>query len=285
MRPWIVFVVAAALCACASVNKTAVGVVADTLSRGEIATLDEPDYYIARDAWPAQINLVETLSAASPQNTALHVLAAKGLGGGSFFFIEDESPARAKALYRRGLDHALKALAPRIDGDPVQMPLADLTHELARLGKDDVPALFWAGFDWAGYVNLSKDDAAALAELPRVAAFMTRVSEIDPGFQFGGADLFFGVYYASRPAILGGDLAKSKAAFERVHKLTKGQYLMAHVLNARWYAVAAQDRALFEQLLRKVIDAPSGEMTGARLSDEVAKRKAAALLKKMDDLF
>ncbi len=114
---------------------------------------------------------------------------------------------------------------------------------------------------------------------------MTRVEELDPTFHFAGADMFFGVYYASRPRILGGDPEKAKAAFERVHKITKGEYLMTHVLNARWYAVAVQDRELFKQLLTKVLEAPSGGLPGSRLTDEAAKRKAGFLLEKIDDYF
>ena len=114
---------------------------------------------------------------------------------------------------------------------------------------------------------------------------MKRVYELDPAFHFGGADLFFGVYYASRPPMLGGDAAKAKTHFEWAHKITRGNYLMTHVLNARWYAVATQDRELFKQLLTKVLESPAGTLPDARLTDEAAKKKAAQLLEKIDDFF
>jgi hypothetical protein len=60
---------------------------------------------------------------------------------------------------------------------------------------------------------------------------------------------------------------------------------MTHVLNARWYAVAVQDRELFAQLLKKVLESPSGRLALSRLSDEAAKRKATVLLEKIDDFF
>ena len=60
---------------------------------------------------------------------------------------------------------------------------------------------------------------------------------------------------------------------------------MTHVLNARWYAVAIQDRELFKQLLTKVLESPAGVLPEARLTDEAAKRKAAAYLEKIDDYF
>jgi hypothetical protein len=268
------------------VNHVAALSTADILTLGRGATLDEPDYQLARDAMPAQLKLVETLIVSEPADRGLRRLAAEGFAGGAFLFLEDTDPARAKGLYLRGRDHALAALAlkSRFAG-LANKTLDDFETTLKSATIDDVPDLFWAGAGWGGYVNLSKDDASALAELPKVVALMTRVQEIEPAFHFAGADMFFGVYFASRPRILGGDPVKAKAAFDRVHKSTKGEYLMTHVLNARWYAVAVQDRELYKQLLTKVLESPSGQLPQARLTDEAAKRKAAVLLEKIDDYF
>lgn len=275
-----------ALAGCSAVDRVAVRSTADVLGLGRTASLDEPDYQLAKDAMPAQLKLLETLIAADPGNLGLRRLAAEGFAGGAFLFLEDSEPVRAKALYLRGRDHALAGLAlqKRFAGLAAK-PLDEFAADLKSAGPDDVPDLFWAGFGWAGFVNLSKDDAAALADLPKVVALMGRVAELDPGYHFAGADLFTGVYYASRPALLGGDARKAKEAFERAHKATKGQYLMTHYLNARWYAVSVQDRELFSQLLKKVLETPSGQLPEARLTDEAAKRKAAALLEKIDDYF
>jgi hypothetical protein len=277
---------AAALAGCSAVNHVAVRSTADILTLGRGATLEEPDYQLAREAMPAQLKLVETLIVSEPADRGLRRLAAEGFAGGAFLFLEDSDPARAKALYLRGRDHALAALAlkSRFAGLS-NRTLDDFEAALKSATVDDVPDLFWAGAGWGGYVNLSKDDASALAELPKVTALMTRVDELDPSFHFAGADMFFGVYYASRPRILGGDPAKAKAAFERVHKVTKGEYLMTHVLNARWYAVAVQDRELFKQLLTKVLESPPGRLPESRLTDEAAKLKAGRLLEKIDDYF
>jgi len=281
---------AAAVSGCSAVNhatdRVAVRSTADILAQGRSATLDEPDYQLARDAMPAQLKLIETLIVAEPEDRDLRRLAAEGFAGGAFLFVEESDPARAKGLYLRGRDHALAALAlkPRFAG-LAAMPLDQFLETLKTATADDVPDLFWAGTGWAGYVNLSKDDAGALAELPKVVALMSRVVELDPNYHFDAADIFFGVYYASRPRLLGGDPEKAKVAFARAHKATKGEYLMTHVLNARWYAVAVQDRELFKQLLTKVLESPSGRLPEARLTDEAAKLRAKALLEKIDDYF
>jgi hypothetical protein len=277
---------AAALAACSAVNRVAVMSTADIMTQGRAANLEEPDYQLAREALPAQLKLIETLIASDPGNRGLRRLAAEGFGGAGFLFIEDAEPARAKGFYLRGRDHALAALGlkSRFAG-LAGKSLDEFQTALKSAALDDVPDLFWAGFCWGGFINLSKDDAGALAELPKVVALMSRVQELDPSYHFAGADLFFGVYYASRPKILGGDPEKAMAAFARASAATKGEYLMTDVLTARWYAVAVQDRELFKRLLTRAIESPSGQLPEARLTDEAAKRKAAGLLEKIDDYF
>ncbi len=286
MRKAVPLFLACLAASCSTIEQAALRKATALFERGRPVTLDEPDWQLAKDAAPSQLKLAETLLHSDPENLGLRRLAAEGFGGGAFLFWEDAEPARAKGLYLRGRDHALIALARK----PAFKGLKDLPQDkfeaaLAQATAEDLPDLFWAGFSWAGWVNLSKDDAAALAELPKAVALMRRVYDLDKTYHFAGADLFFGVYYASRPPILGGDPRKAKEHFDWAHRITKGDYLMNHVLNARWYAVAVQDRELFKQLLNKVLDAPAGKLPEAGLTDAAAKKKAAALLERIDDFF
>ncbi len=278
---------AAALSACASVSRLTARSTADLLVRGRAAALDEPDYELGREAMASQISLLETLLASDPDDLRLRRLTAETMGGSAFLFLEPAAPPRAKALYRRGREQALAALAlddPRFKGLAALPPEAFQTA-LKAAKAEAVPDLFWAGFCWAGEINLAKDDASELADLPKAVALMARVRELDPAYHFHGADLFFGVYDASRPPLLGGNPKRAGEEFDRVRAATAGKYLMALVLEARWYAVAVQDRDLYERLLKTVLAAPSGQLPEARLTDEAAKRRAAALLEKTDDYF
>lgn len=271
---------------CASIDRYALRMTASMLARGRKAALDEPDYQLGRDAVASQLKLIETLLVSEPENLSLRRLAAEGFSGYAFLFVEDAEPNRAKGLYIRGRDHALAALAFKsVFIGLKDKNIDDFEKALKWAKKEDVPDLFWAGSGWGGMINLSKNDSSALAELPKVVLLMKRAWELDPAFHFGGVDMFYGVYYASRPAMLGGDPAKAKVHFDWAHKITRGHYLMTHVLNARWYAVAVQDRELFKQLLTKVIESPAGVLPEARLTDEAAKRKAAIYLEKIDEYF
>ena len=282
----VLFILSLAGAGCGSIDRYALRTTASMLERGRKTSLEEPDYQLGRDAVAAQLKLIETLLVSDPGNLPLHRLLAEGFGGYAFLFVEDSEPNRAKGLYIRGRDHALEALALKSTFKGLKDKNGeDFEKALKWAKKEDVPDLFWAAFGWGGMINLSKNDASALAELPKVVLLMTRVYELDKTFNFAGADLFFGVYYASRPAMLGGDPVKARTHFEWAHRITGGKYLMTHVLNARWYAVAVQDRELFKQLLTKVVEAPSGVLPEARLTDEAAKKKAAIYLEKIDDYF
>jgi hypothetical protein len=275
-----------AVSAACSPRTLAVRETARVVAAGAPALFEEPDAALARESFGAQLKLLEMLLRSDPGNADLLALAAEGFGGYAFLFLEDEAPERAKGFYLRGRDHALR-LAARND-DLAGLAEADLASAEAKLKQaeaEDAPALFWAAFGWAGYINLSKDSPAALAELPKAVALMARARELDPDYHFAGADLFFGLYYGSRPAILGGDLKKAGAAFQEARRRTAGKYLMTYVLEAKHFAVGAQDPELFKSLLTKVREAPSGQLPNARLTDEVAKKKAEKLLEKVDDLF
>lgn len=269
------FFTLAALTGC-SLNTLALRSTTTLMGRGVSAYYDESDPQLAREAMASQLKFIEGLLQSDPKDGRLNLLAAEGFGSYAFLFIEDSQPQRAKAFYLRGRDYALRSL----DTTPERAE-----GSLAARGRADAPALFWAAFCWAGHINLAKDSPEAVVGLPAAVALMKRAHELDPDFNFAGADLFFGAYFASRPKLLGGDTGKAEEHFKWAQRLTGGEYLMADVLEAKTLAVALQDRARFEALLAKVKEAPAGRLPGARLADEVAKLKAASLMEKIDDLF
>lgn len=269
-----------------SMRTVALRTTVDLLERGAPATRDEGDWRLARDAMPAQIAMVEGLLRSAPEDARLLRLAAQGLAGYAFLFIEDEDPRRARDLYERACDRGMAALGRREELRGIaELPLDRFEAALKRAEREDAPDLFWAAFSWAGHINLSKNSPSAVAELPKAVAMMRRVLELDPGYNFAGADLFFGVYYASRPAILGGDVKKAREHFAAARSRADDKYLMALVLEARYAAVALQDRKLFADLLTQARDAEAGRLPEARLADEAAKLKARDLLERIDELF
>ncbi|MFA5140560.1 MAG: TRAP transporter TatT component family protein [Elusimicrobiota bacterium] len=269
-----------------SLKSVALRTTGSLLRTGSAAYHTEADPALAKDAMPGQLKLLESLLQSSPDDPRLLSALAEGYVGYSFLFLEDEAPERAKGLYRRAADYGMRLLGrkKRFRGLDRMRP-EELDTALKGAGRGDVPALYWTAYALAGWANLDMNDPEALAALPRAARMMGRVLELDPGFQFGGPDIFFGVYYGVRPRIAGGDPEKSKAHFDAALSRGGGRYLTAGLLCAKYYAATVLDEALFRNLLKSVLEAPADALPEARLANEVAKLKAKKLLEKTDDLF
>jgi hypothetical protein len=169
--------------------------------------------------------------------------------------------------------------------DPVSSPFNEFEAELSNLGKDDVPYMFWTGTCWGSWIRLNLGSMAALAELPRVAALMKRVLLLDEQFYYGGPHLFMGIWFASRPKIAGGDLAKAELHFKKALEFSQNKFLMTHIYYADQYARKAFDKDLFVATLEKVLDTPADDMPELTLLNTVAHKRAKEMLEQLDDYF
>lgn len=255
------------------------------MDSGVAAMNREPDLELAKAAIPANLKLVESLTREIPTNRELRIHAAQGFYGYTFGFVEDENPARASALYRRGLEHALAALETAGLGDPMTMQRDVLHQKLAALERDAVPDLFWAASNWAKWIDLNRTDPARIADMGKVESLMQRVLELDETFYFGGPHIFFGVWYGSRPPMLGGNFALSEMHFGKAQNITQGKLLIADVLYAQYLAVQQGDRKTFHDKLTAVIDTPSDSYPEMALANAIAQHKAKILLKNEEELF
>ena len=109
-------------------------------------------------------------------------------------------------LFARAKEYGLGALQLIGIQDPVSQPFDAFEADIAKRTRKDVPYLFWAGASWGNWIGLNQGSMAAMAELPKVEMLMRRALELDEGFYYGGPHIFMGIWYASRPAMAGGDL-------------------------------------------------------------------------------
>lgn len=269
-----------------STQKLAVRVTSGLLVNGMAAINEESDLILAEQAIASDLKLLEALLRSDPGNKKLLLMAAEGYTGYALGFVEDQSPKRASRFYLRARDFAMtvlkknKSFAAARAGD-----MAKFSAALTSFKKKDVPALFWAANAWGSYINLNKTEVNALADLARVEALMKRALQLDETFYYGGPHLFLGSILASRPAMLGGNPAKAKEHFTACFRISKNKYLLAKYLYAKTYAVQIQDRELFKNVLQEIINAPENLLPEKRLTNEIAKKKAKALLEQEEDLF
>jgi len=268
------------------VQTIAVTTVGNIASDGFSAITEEGDLSFAEEALPGNIKLLEVMLKNDPENERLLMLISQGYSSYALGYLEDSLQDRARDFYKRGRDFGLRMLrqdagvARALDGT-----IDDLRAALATREKDLVPAAFWTAFGWGSYIYLSLDNMDAIGDLPRTEALMEFVARHDSTYYFGGAHVFLGTLFGSRPRMLGGNPERAKAHFETALRLNGGKFLMTYVYYARSYAVQTQDQQLFNELLAKVESASLDILPEFRLANAIAKQKARRLLSHQSDVF
>ncbi len=248
------------------------------------AVLDNPDLETVRDGAPAYLILIDGLVAQSPDNVNLLSQAAMLNSVYGAAFVEDEK--RNQALQSKALGFASKATCRGIDDgcDLRTRPYPEFERWLAGLDEKQVPLLYRLGGTWAGWIQAHGDDFVAIAELGRVKALMSRVIDLDEGFDRGGAHLYMGLFETILPAGLGGKPEVGRKHFERAVELSGGRHMLTKVMFAEQYARLVFDRELHDRLLQEVLATDPAE-PGLTLINVVAQERAATLLESADAYF
>lgn len=248
---------------------------------GTRAMNQETDLVLAAAALPANLKFVEGLIALDLRNPRLRSYAAQGLYAYAFGFVEDQDRSRASALYERCVHHAIAGLrATGLPADPAALPVDRLREAVAGLGRDAVPNLFWAGSCWGKWVDMNRSDPRRLADLGRALVLIQRVLALDESYQYGGAHLFLGTYYSSRPPLLGGDYAAARRHFDRAREISAGRVFLVDLLEAQYLDRQLQDREAFHRRLSAIVAGRVEPGSDTALQNRISQRKARALLEK-----
>jgi hypothetical protein len=256
------------------------------LDSGSAAMNRETDLELAAAAIPANLKLIEGMLIEDPNNRELLLFAAEGFYGYSYGFVERDDPARAGTFYRRCQDYALRALA--LDGihiDPGTDSETALQSATAGADRGSVPALFWAASCLAKGIDLNRDDISSIAGLSGAAVLMQRVLELDDEFYYGGAYLFFGVYYGGRSPMFGGDFARAEQNFRHAAGINNNKLLLVDLLWAEYLHRQQLDRPAFHERLVYILEAPDDLYPEMALVNAIARQRAAQLLTQEDEWF
>ncbi|MFH0953233.1 MAG: TRAP transporter TatT component family protein [Verrucomicrobiota bacterium] len=245
----------------------------------------ESDLQLVKDAVPAYLLLLDALVESSPDSARVLLAAADAQTAYATAFVDKAEAARAADMYAKARDYGLRVLCRNRKFRKVHdQPLDRFETALPSFRKRDVPALYTTATAWSGWIISKSDSMAALAELSKAMALMKRVYQLDPGYQHGGPDMFFGIYYAVQPRGGGQDLQKSKEHFERAFLYAGDDLQLPRVAYAEFYARYAFDRELFEKTLKGVTEHKTSQPS-LTLMNEVARKRAEVLLEKADELF
>jgi hypothetical protein len=278
------------LLASCGVRRAATTVTAGLISDGLTAVESESDLWIAKQSILPLAKVLEVLHAGDPGNERFSALMAKVYGNVAFGFFEPrhiEAGGEEKAVwkermvryYKAGSENGMRALKSRL-GDGIGGTIMEFERSVKKAKKGDVPLMFWTAFDLGSFVNMKRDDIAAVADLPKVQSLLERVLELCPDFGYGSALAFKAVMLGSRPKMLGGDPEEAAKLFEKAISLSDGKYLMNKVLYAEWHAIPQGNATLAKKLLEEVASAGSTVLKGQELANALAIERARILLKR-----
>jgi hypothetical protein len=246
----------------------------------------ETDLELAREAMPANLKLIEGMLIEDPGNTGMRVYAAEGFYGYAYGFIELEDSERASRFYRRCYNHALQALEDTgIQVDPESISPADLETTIGKAGEKSVPALFWSASCLGKWIDLNRDKPVGIIEMSSAAIMMQRVLELDDDFYYGGAHMFFGVYYGARSPMLGGNHELAEEHFRKAAAINQDRLLLVDLLQAEFLDRQRLDQAGFNKRLTRVVEAPDNLYPEMALINGIAKQRARHLLTLEDNWF
>jgi hypothetical protein len=245
----------------------------------------QTDLDLLQEGAPSLLLLIDGLIAADPGNDRLLMTATQAYGMYASVLAEHGKAERAVNMSIKARDYGI-SLINRLPGleNLNGQTLADLEMALAKIKPDKVGYLFWGAYGWAVWIEYQEGAPAAMADLPIVERIMLRVVELDESYYHGGAHIFLGAYYGSRPQIYGGKPEESRKHFERALAINKRKFLLTQVVYAQTYARMMFDRQLYLQLLTEVIEQPLTDSSMAA-SNKLAKVRAAKLITQVDEYF
>jgi len=245
----------------------------------------QTDLELLQDGAPSLLLLLDGLIASDPKNKRLLMTATKAFGAYATVLYEEGQVERAVSMSIKSRKYGINLLE--------QLPglknindntLTEIDQSLEKISRGKVGNLFWGAYGWAIWIQYQNGAPAAMVDLPIVEKIMLRVIELDDSYYYGGAHIFLGSYYGSRPKILGGKLEESRQHFERALVLNGRKFMLTHVAYAETYARTMFDRKLYSELLTEVIEQPLTDSDMAA-SNKLAKVKAEKLIVQIDDFF
>ncbi|HEV8323293.1 MAG TPA: TRAP transporter TatT component family protein [Myxococcota bacterium] len=154
---------------------------------------------------------------------------------------------------------------------------------LTLLPTDAIGLMYWYATN-LGKWAVEKGFTTVLGRKDEIKKYSERVLSIDEKWFFGAAHRYFGSFYAKAPAFAGGDMEKSKEHFDKAIEIGPN-YVATYVLIAEFYMTKQGDREGFEKYLKHVLDTPDDVLPDYVAETKVEKRKAKALMDKIDELF
>lgn len=286
-----------------SINRLAVRAVAGMLSGGGGEGVDpftsEDDPELVGDALPFAMKLYESLLAADPGNADLllatgrvfvmyanaYVQTPADMLELSEIELQTAMRARAKRLFLRAREYALRGLELRRHGFRDALDAGKIEAALATLKPDDADFLYWASAAWLSAFSIDPFDMALLVTVPQPVAMLQQVNAWDPAYGGGAVHDILISFYGSASADMGGSEQRAREEFARSLELSKGAKAGPYLALATAVCVKNQDAEEFRDLLGRALAIDVDAVPSNRLENTLAQRRARWLLEHIGDYF
>ena len=292
---WLMLLLALSGC---SIKQVAVNRIGDALASGGSAYATDNDIDLVGDALPFTLKTVESLLQEAPRHKGLLLTAASGFTQYSYAWVDLEALAletsdpvaarqqrlRAKRLYLRGRDYALRAIELGHPDFLVNLRNHDAAA-LQELKAEQVPELYWFSVAWAGAIAADPSDMELVADLNLIGPLVNRCLELDEAYEGGALHTFMISYMGARSALQGGGPEAARMHYEKALAFAKGTDISPQVAFAETVLVREQRRAAFESLMAEALALNPDEYPANRLANLIRQKRARLLLAQADDLF
>lgn len=261
----------------------------DLLSKESSAT--EDDFELLKHASAYHLKVSESLLSEIPEHVKLAESVTRGFTQYAYVFLMDEADrtesegiqnatrlrSRAAKMLLRAKTHGSKTLFLRY---PKLAPYLESNQTVAppQFAIEDTGLAYWTMTSWAGAISLSKDNPDIVADLPQVMKLAELIWRINPQLDHGALASMMGTLELARP---GGKIEIAEKYFDLAIQWRKDQ-IAPLVSKAENWAVSAQNKEAFKQLLQSAIDSNSSQKD---ISNAVMVRRARWLLDSIDNLF
>jgi hypothetical protein len=269
-----------------SMAKLTVRMSVPMMEGGMVALNKETDLALAEAAMAPNIEVLEGMLVSDPGNRLLGTYAAQAYYGYAYGFVEDADSGRASRLYYRGYLHGKRVLQQFGLGESSMAgTLEELQDEVTALPDDALPAIFWTSMCLSKWVDLNRNEAESIAQLPKAVLLMERAYAIDSTYFMGGPTTYLAVYYGGRSPMLGGNFQLSERYFAEANAINGNRLLTVDLLRAQYLERQRYDRAKFHELLTRVTGSEENLYPEQALINAIARKKAVLLLEKEDEWF
>jgi hypothetical protein len=292
------FIICTLLVFSCSLSKLTTRKLTDSLAQSSgLAFTNDDDPELIADALPFTIKLYESLIEKDSTNAALYLATSKLLCLYSQYFIaapldtitdpvqKKAIGKRAKKLFLRARDYALKSIDIQKAGSRKAYLTGDIDSMIASVSKSDSSALFWTSVAWFGAIGADKSDLSLAMGIKKPLMITRKLITMNPTFYQGMAHELMGIVTVNIPKSLGGSPDTAAYYFSKAIQLSDSSRASAFVMYATRVAAKTKNKDLYVSLLEKANNIPVDTYPQLRLQNSIYQQKARLLLKSVQDVF